>query len=128
MYKDMSDSEYNLPTGENPDDVQLHPDAKPVCPNCLTEVDPLQDYCFNCDSNMPVNPLTSYMPFADLRFRVGGYAKMWRKVLDNNEPSTVSRFLCLGMLIFFIPIFVVIAIPLLLIDQIKNPTNKKDAT
>ena len=66
-------------------------DAKPLCPECFHPCDPLQNYCDNCGSNEVINPLASYMPFVRLRFNIGMYGKIWRKIFNDKDATIIKR-------------------------------------
>lgn len=99
--------------------MQVGEDAVPVCPNCFEPCNPLDNYCPNCGSNDPINPLASYMPFVDLRFKVGMIAKLWRKAWSS-ETMLGLRIIYLCMFLFFMPILFVIALPFAIIEKIKS--------
>ena len=67
----------------------LADDAVPVCPACLEPCSPLDCYCSHCDCNEPLNPLASYMPFVDIRFRAGLLGKVWQKTWYRDTPLIV---------------------------------------
>ena len=94
-------------TEENPDiaeqEAVLADDAVPVCPNCLEPCSPLDNYCSNCGSNEIINPLASYLPFVDLRFRIGMIGKLWQKICD--KKNTLGfRVLYVFLFIVFMPL------------------------
>ncbi len=107
------------------DDEYIPPDARPVCMKCLKPCHPLQNYCYNCDSNDVINPLASYMPIERIRFMCGFYGDMWRKVLYDKKASIMLRSLCLFMTISFAPILIIVGLPLFFIDKIGNPQLEK---
>jgi len=102
--------------------MKVAEDAVPVCPNCLEPCDPLANYCPNCGSNEAINPLASYMPFVDLRFRVGMIAKLWRKAWSSNTGRGLRLFY-MGVFILFMPILFVIALPFVIVDKLKSKEN-----
>jgi hypothetical protein len=68
------------------DNEYLPPDAKPLCPQCLQPCDPHHYYCTNCDCNEAINPLTVYMPYIRLRFSIGIFGKLFRRMCDRKNP------------------------------------------
>ena len=111
----------------NPDESisqQLADDAIPLCPNCLSECDPLDNYCLNCDSNEAINPLASYIPFVKIRFETGMFGKLWRKCWHSQTPS-FTRGLCICIaFLFYSPIFL-IGLPFLFVKKIKDDNTKR---
>jgi len=110
----------------NPDELisqQLADDAVPVCPNCLEPCDPLDNYCPYCDSNETINPLVSYMPFADLRFKVGMIGKLWRKTRSSGTPIG-HRILYVCILLLFFPAFFLIMFPASIAYKHLNRRNR----
>ena len=86
----------NLPQGgetENIEDEFVPADALPICPKCLSCCHPLQYYCHNCDSNEVINPLASYMPFVRIRFNVGMFGKLWRKIWRNQNTPIIVKLI-----------------------------------
>ncbi|MHC4553015.1 MAG: hypothetical protein ACYSUT_09675 [Planctomycetota bacterium] len=94
-------------------------DAVPLCPACLEPCDPLDNYCPNCGSNEPINPLASYMPFVKIRYETGIFGKLWRKCWDS-KISKPFRVLCMAMGFLFYDLFFLIGLPFLLTKKIKN--------
>jgi len=80
------------------DDESIPAGAQPICPECLTPCHRLQYYCDNCGSNETINPLASYMPFVRIRFNVGMYGKLWRRIWFDKYTSPILK-LFLGFLI-----------------------------
>ena len=116
----------NMPVGnirevERVDDEYIPADACPICPKCLKPCHPLQNYCDSCYSNEVINPLASYMPFVRIRFECGFYGKMWRKVLYGKEASIKLRILCMFLTFAFVPMLIIVGLPLFLIEKIENP-------
>jgi hypothetical protein len=77
-------------------------DALPVCPNCLKPCNPLQNYCDSCGSNEVINPLTSYMPFVRIRFNIGMYGKLWRKIWGDEDMSIMLKLILSLLLILMV--------------------------
>jgi len=98
---------------------QLADDAVPLCPNCLSECDPLDNYCPYCDSNDPINPLASYMPFVDLHFRIGMICKLWRKTWDSSTASWI-RVLYVCFFLLFMPVLFLIVFPFVILEKLKS--------
>jgi hypothetical protein len=103
--------------------LQVDEDAVPLCPNCLEPCDPLDNYCQNCDSNEAINPLASYMPFTDLRFRVGMIGKLWRK-LWSPETAIILRVLYIFILLLFFPAVFLIMLPASICYKHLNRKNR----
>ena len=102
-------------------------DAWPVCPKCFKPCNPLQNYCENCDSNEPINPLASYMPFERIRFTAGMFGKIWRRIWDSKDTSTGLKLFFLIIIIMGAPIMLIVGLPLLLIGKIKDHRIRKTA-
>ena len=111
-------------TQENPDIVGqeaiLADDAVPLCPNCLEPCDPLNNYCSNCGSNEAINPLASYMPFVDIRFKVGMIIKLWQKTWSS-DTSIGHCIFYVCLILLFAPIFLFIVLPITIYKRIKKP-------
>jgi len=108
---------------------KLADNAMPLCPNCFSECDPKDNYCPNCDSNEAINPLASYMPFVDLRFRVGMIGKLWRKTWAP-DTQTIDRCINIMLLMLFCPLILLIGLPILIYEKIKagkSPIVQQDA-
>ena len=103
--------------------IQVDEDAVPLCPNCLEPCDPLDNYCRNCESNEAINPLAFYMPFTDLRFRVGMIGKLWRK-LWFPETSMALRVLYAFVLLLFFPAIFLIMLPVAICYRHLNQKNR----
>ena len=101
--------------------------AQSVCPKCFQPCEPSQYYCASCDSNEPLNPLASYMPFERIRFGAGVFGKMWRRVL-NKETSMAMRFFSLFLIVIFAPVMLTVGLPFLLISKIKDDSLRKMVT
>lgn len=95
-------------------------DAIPLCPSCLEPCDPMTHYCPNCASNETINPLASYMPFVDLRFRVGMLGKLWRKTWSQ-DTSWIDGAIYFLMFMLFCPLLLVFGLPVLVFEKFKSP-------
>ncbi|MDD5458224.1 MAG: hypothetical protein PHF37_02385 [Phycisphaerae bacterium] len=104
---------------EHLDEDALANDAMPVCPNCLSECSPLQEYCDKCGSPSAINPLTPYLPFVNIRFNYGGLLRMWGNVTANRRISFVGKFFNLLILLVVAPIVILIALPFWLFNWIR---------
>lgn len=113
---------------KQPDDEFIPDDALPLCPNCLRPCSPLQNYCDRCDSSEVINPLASYMPFVRIRFVCGFYGRIWRRIWYDQEAPIIHRLFYLLLIILFVPIFLIIALPLFLIGKIQDPWLRKATT
>ena len=121
------DEESELNTHESVS-LKVANDAVPLCPNCLEPCDPLINYCPNCASNEAINPLASYMPFVDLRFRVGMIGKLWRKTWAP-DTQTIDRCINMMLLILFCPFIIVLGLPVVIYEKFKagkKPTVQQD--
>jgi hypothetical protein len=94
-------------------------EPRPVCPNCFRPCDKFQEYCPNCGSNEPINPLASYMPFVRIRFHAGMYHKLWRKIFSPGVPLLHKVFFILVILIGA-PVLLFIGLPLALIEKVQD--------
>ena len=117
-----------MPEGSdiNSDAMESQPladDARPLCPNCFSECDPRDNYCPYCDSNEAINPLVSYMPFVDLRFKVGMIGKLWRKTRSSENPIGYRIFYVCILLLFF-PAFFLIMLPASIAYKHLNRKNR----
>jgi hypothetical protein len=110
---------------EKLDDEFIPDDARPLCPKCLKPCHPLQNYCDNCDSNQVINPLASYMPFVNIRFNYDIYLTMWRKVWYDRQTSIMGRLFYLFMIAVFLPFFIMLGLPALLISSSNRPRLRK---
>lgn len=125
FYMDKLDSDILMPvdyeTGGQFDNELIPSDAWPLCPDCLTPCNPLQNYCGHCDSNEVINPLASYMPFVRIRFMCGFYGKMWRIVWYDEGASIIFRLMCVLLIVLFAPILLLVGFPLLLVRKVPEP-------
>lgn len=106
------------------DDEFIPADARPVCFKCLKPCHPLQHYCDRCDSNDAIDPFTPYMPFLNIRFNYDIFLTMWRRIFDDRDTSVATRLFYLCMLTMFVPEFLVIGVPLLLVFKIPQSARK----
>ena len=119
--------ELELSEGEDFDDDFVPDGAWPLCPKCLTPCRPLEYYCPHCGSNDAINPLTPYIPFLNIRFNYDIFCTMWRKIWYDPQTLMVSRLFYLLMIALFVPFFIVLGMPFLLLgrlsqSRIKNTT------
>jgi hypothetical protein len=98
--------------------MQVDEDAVPLCPNCLEPCDPFANYCPNCGSNEVINPLASYMPFVDLRFRIGMFGKLWRKTWAP-DTQRIDRGINILLLLLFCPLILLIGLPFVICEKVK---------
>lgn len=110
---------------EKLDDEFVGEDARPVCPKCLKPCNPLQYYCDNCDSDDAINPLTPYIGFVNIRFNYGIFITMWRKIWYGKDTSIIGKLFYLLMIIVFVPVFLIVGLPLLLLYKIPSPRLRK---
>ena len=80
------------------DDEFIPDDARPVCFKCLKPCHPLQHYCNSCDSNDAINPLTPYMPFVHIRFNMGMFGKLWRRIWYDKDTSIMRKLFFLFLI------------------------------
>ena len=111
----------NIREVERVDDEFIPAGALPLCSKCLKPCNPLQNYCDNCDSNEVVNPLASYMPFVRIRFNIGMFCKLWRRICYDKDISTILRLFYLIMVTMGAPILTIVGLPLLLFIKISEP-------
>lgn len=111
--------EYDVESEDNGINLPLEKNAVPVCPNCLEPCNPLDYYCPHCGSNEALNPLASYMPFVDLRFRVGMIGKLWRNTWDKRTPF-LDRAIYIGLFLLFIPFLLLVGIPVVIFEKLKG--------
>lgn len=109
---------------EQVDDEFIPADALPVCFKCLKPCHPLQHYCNKCDSNDVIDPFTPYMPFLNIRFNYDIFLTMWRRIFDDRDTSVATRLFYLCMLTMFVPGFLVIGVPFLLVYKIPQSGRK----
>lgn len=117
---------YNEMESSNDDNVP--DDAWPVCPKCLRPCHPLQYYCPHCDSNNAINPLTPYIAFLNIRFNYDIFITMWRKIWYDKQTLMISRLFYLLMVTAFVPVIVVLGLPLLFVGKIPQPELRKVTT
>jgi len=120
----------NLPSGdyeeaEQVDDEFIPADARPLCPKCLKPCHPLQHYCNSCDSNDAINPLTPYMPFLNIRFNMGMFGKLWRRIWYDKDTSIMRKLFFLFVITYGAPILLIVGLPLFLIGKIPGPELRK---
>jgi len=123
----QNDNSAPLDTAATEDDNYLPDDAKPLCPNCLQPCDPLQYYCPNCGSNQPINPLTPYIAFVNIRFNYDIFLTMWRKTFCEKQTTIPGRLFFLLMLVLFTPVFLVVGLPIWLIVKFTSKNNPKQS-
>jgi hypothetical protein len=111
----------NIIEVEQVDDEFIPVEALPLCSKCLKPCNPLQNYCDNCDSNEVINPLASYMPFVRIRFNIGMFCKLWRRICYDNNISTILRLFYLIMVTMGAPILTIVGLPLLLLGRFSKP-------
>jgi hypothetical protein len=120
----MTDEEKNdshdTSEGEEVDDDYLPPDAKPLCPRCLQPCDPLEYYCTNCGSSDVINPLSAYMPFVRLRYQVGFYGRLWRRITYDSDTSILIKLAFLLFMILTMPLVFLVGLPVFLITKIGS--------
>ena len=127
----MSEQSNNNPAAGEFEDIEqldndfIPDDARPLCPRCLTPCQPLQYYCYNCDSNDAINPLTPYIAFLNIRFNYDIFCTMWRKIWYDKHTLIVGRLFYLFMITAFAPVIMVFGLPLLLISKIPQPGLRK---
>ena len=109
---------------EQVDDDFIPADARPVCMKCLQPCHPLQYYCDKCDSNDVINPLASYMPIERIRLNCGIFLTMWQRVFHDRDTSAATRLSYLYMLTMFVPIILVVGLPLFLIFRMPRLVRK----
>jgi hypothetical protein len=110
---------------EDLDDDFVPEGTWPVCPRCFTPCPPLQYYCPHCDSNDAINPLTPYIAFLNIRFNYDIFVTMWRKIWYDRQTFMISRLFYLLMITVFVPIFIVIGLPLLVVTKVPKPKLRK---
>ncbi len=98
---------------------ELAEGAKPVCPNCLKELDPRQNYCENCGSEQVNNPLASYMPFESIKYIYGTLSRAWVKAWKFEYSWSVSVLSIIFIGLYW-PIVIVLSIPPFLTGWIKD--------
>ena len=102
--------------------LKVADDAVPVCLDCFEPCNPLDNYCPSCGSNDPINPLASYMPFVDLRFKVGMIYKLWRKIWDSSTASWIRALYACVFLLFIgssMPILFLVVFSLVIFEKLK---------
>ena len=104
--------------------MQVGDDAVPLCPDCLEPCNPLANYCPNCASNEAINPLASYMPFVDLRLRIGMVVKLLRKTWNSDTPRG-HRILYVAVFIVSMPVFFLLSLPFMVIGKLLSRKDKK---
>lgn len=118
-------SEHNLSAGDSQageqlDDEFIPAGARPLCPRCLETCSPLQYYCGKCDSTDAINPLTPYIGFVNIPFNYGIFITMWRKTWYAKDTRIIRRLVYLSMIAMFVPTFLVLGLPLLLVYRIPD--------
>lgn len=106
-------------------DTFIAPDAKPVCPKCFKPYNPQYYYCPYCDANDTINPLTTYMPYVDIRFIYGFFGKMWNIIWYEKTALVLKRIFCFLLFLIFVPHILVAGGPFVLIRKFA-PVSKRD--
>ncbi len=114
----------DIKQAEPVDDEFIPSDARPVCLKCLKPCHPLQYYCDKCDSNNAINPLTPYIGFVNIRFNYDIFLTMWRRIFHDRDTSVAARLFYLCMLTMFVPMILVMGLPLLLVFIIPRSARK----
>jgi hypothetical protein len=65
------------------------------------------------------------MPFVNIRFNYDIYLTMWRKVWYDRQTSIMVRLFYLFMIAVFMPFFIVLGLPALLISRGNRPRLRK---
>ena len=89
----------------------------PLCLRCARPVDPLSHYCPHCGET--TGQMTPYIPFVNLRMQVNFYVQMWHQICSG-RISFLGRIFRLLMIILFVPILLLIALPMMLWEKLKN--------
>ena len=118
MTDEQKNNSRDISENEQVDDEYLPPDAKPLCPRCLQPCNPQQYYCTNCDSNEAINPLSPYMPFVRLRFQVGFYGELWRRIIYDSDTLMIIKLLFLLFMILTMPLILLVGLPVFLIMKV----------
>lgn len=111
----------NIREVERVDDEYIPADACPICSKCLKPCHPLQNYCDNCDSNEVINPLASYIPFVRIRFNIGMFCKLWRRICYDEQTPLMSKLSFLFLITLGAPVLTIVGLPLLLLGRISEP-------
>ena len=114
----------DIKQAEPVDDEIIAVDSLPICLKCLKPCHPLQYYCDKCDSNNAINPLTPYIGFVNIRFNYDIFLTMWRRIFHDIDTSVAARLFYLCMLTMFVPMILVMGLPLLLVFIIPRSARK----
>jgi len=112
--------ELELSDVEDFDDDFVPDDAWPLCSRCLTPCRPLEYYCPHCGSNDAINPLTPYIAFLNIRFNYDIFCTMWQKIWYDKHIGMMSRLFYLLMIALFVPFFIVLGLPFLLMGKLSQ--------
>lgn len=82
----------------------------PLCPECLTPVDPKRYYCPKCGSDAAINPAATYMPFVRIPFEVGNMVKAMRLY-----PAWALLFIAIAF-----PLVAILGLPLIVTAFARN--------
>ncbi len=105
---------------EDFDDDFVPDNAWPLCSRCLTPCRPLEYYCPHCGSNDAINPLTPYIAFLNIRFNYDIFCTMWQKIWYDKHIGMMSRLFYLLMIALFVPFFIVLGLPFLLMGKLSQ--------
>ncbi len=94
-------------------------EATPVCPMCLQPCDPKTYYCPRCGSNSPINPLASYMPFVDIRFKTGMVGRLWHRSVEEPDAGILKRVALLVMAVFYSPL-ILLGLPWAMAEKLRK--------
>jgi len=93
--------------------------ATPVCPMCLQPCDPKAYYCPHCGSSSPINPLASYMPFVDIRFKTGMVGRLWHRSVEKPDAGILKRAALLVMAVFYSPL-ILLGLPWAMAEKLRK--------
>jgi hypothetical protein len=98
------------------DETMLAHDATPVCPHCLAQISPLDDYCGRCGE--AVGQLTGIIPFVNIRFQTNFYGKLWRKVWYEEDVPVLTQTMCMLCILLLAP-FMFVGLPIVIRDAVR---------
>jgi hypothetical protein len=91
--------------------------ATPVCPGCLTPIDPLRYYCKKCGRD--TGPFTTYIPFVDIPWMANGFGVAWRRLWYDGTLRWYQKAGYLLFIVLFAPVMLV-ALPFVLLARLRN--------
>jgi len=82
----------------------VSPDATPLCPGCLHEVNKLHHYCGRCGAT--IGMFTAYIPLVNIPYQYELFDRMWTRLWYPVHESVRRRVLYVVILLALTPWYV----------------------